>query len=318
MTGPERSGGGVCPPPTNRGAENPLVVSVDWVEFSAWDDARAALERVLLTYVEGEFLEVEHGALGYECQQIGPGGARILWSEKRPETHVVLPGSWCRATSDASMRGLLAYVCARARATRIDLAGDDWSCRVGPNAVRQAVQRGEAVTHTRSRYWHEDLATGAGTLYIGAPSSRQRLRVYDKSIESRGEIAAVRWEVQARGEAAEGLPCGLATGNWGAIWASRVVQIVDFRERIDSMRPGRCARSEWFGDLVGNATKARVYAPRPPTTIAQIEEWIDRQVAPSLAVLVAASGGDIDRVNAVVERGRRRWRKKHRLLLGQS
>ena len=314
MSGPRED----CPPPTNRGAENPLAVSVDWVEFSTWNANQEEAERVLLGYVEGEFVEVDNGMLGYECQRVGPGAARILWSARRPEVHVVLPGGWCGATSEAGMRGLLAYVCATGRATRVDLAADDWARRAQPEQVRDALQRGEGVTHTRSRHWYQDLATGGGTLYVGAASSRQRLRVYDKTVESGGGIVAVRWEVQARAEAAQTLPGDLAMGNWGTIWASRVVQLIDFCDGRQTDRPGRCPRSEWFSGLVGDAAKARVYDPKPPRTVEEVKAWIDKQVAPSLAAVVAASGGDMDYMSHLVLTGRSRWKGKHRALLASA
>ena len=252
--------------------------------------------------------------LGYERQRVGPGGARVLWSKRRPEVHVVLTGTWCRATSEAAMRGTLAYVCATGRATRCDIAADDWNLRVTPAQVRDAIRQGDAVTHTRSRHWHEDLATGGGTLYVGAASSRQRLRVYDKGIESGGEIAAVRWEVQARDKAAEGLPYVLAVQHWGEVWASRAVQVIDFRERAGSERPTRCPRARWFAELVGEAQRARVYEPQEPRTIEQVDEWLTRQVAPSLAAVVAAMGGDVDYMTNLIAAGRTRWRQKHLML----
>lgn len=216
------------------------------------------------------------------------------------------------------MRGLLAYVSATGRATRVDLAADDWARRVQPEQVRDALQSGDGVTHTRSRHWYQDLATGGGTLYVGAASSRQRLRVYDKAVESGGRIAAVRWEMQTRDETAQTLPGDLAMGNWGAIWASRVVQLIDFRDRRQTERPGRCRRSEWFSGLVGDAAKARVYDPKPPRTVEEVKAWIDKQVAPSLAAVVAASGGDMDYMSHLVLIGRRRWKGKHRALLASG
>ena len=135
--------GAVCPPPANRGAENPVAVSVDWLEFSVWNQQYREVERVLSGYVPGEFIEVDRGMLGYERQRVGPGGARVLWSKRRPEVHVVLTGTWCRATSEAAMRGTLAYVCATGRATRCDIAADDWNLRVTRH--RSAAQSGRAM-----------------------------------------------------------------------------------------------------------------------------------------------------------------------------
>ncbi len=161
-----------CPQPTNRGAEISLVVSVDWLEFSVKDTCVGEVERVLCSYLVGDFLEVESGALGYETQRVGPGKSRVLWSVKRPEIHVILPGEWCGGLSEEQMRGLLLWVDTMGKVSRCDLAGDDWKRRASPRDVKDVVERGEVVTHTRSHRWIENLYSKIGTMYFGAATSR--------------------------------------------------------------------------------------------------------------------------------------------------
>jgi len=308
------SEGTFCPQPTNRGAEISLVVSVDWLEFSVKEVAATEVERVLCSYVEGDFMEVEHGMLGYERQMVGPGQSRILWSARRAEVHARLPGECCRALSEGEMRGLLLWVDTRGSVSRCDLAGDDWLRRVYPRDVRDAVKRKELVTHTRKKNWNGDPETEVGTMYFGAPSSHQRVRVYDKAEESGGEIDAVRWELQARDETGQSLVSQLVLGNWGDVWASRLVQMVDFRDRSANALVDRCPRMEWFEGIVGNAEKATVYDPRPVTSAEKVDAWLRRQVAPSLAAMMVRYGGDVEYVGGLMKEGKRRFRTKHRLL----
>jgi len=308
------SDGAFCPQTTNRGAEISLVVSVDWLEFSVKDVGVVEVERVLVSYVLGDFPEVERGMLGYERQKVGPGGSRVLWSGRRPEVHVILPGEWCGGLSEEQMRGLLLWVDTMGKASRCDLAGDDWLRRASPRDVKDAVERGEAVTHTRSHRWVEDLHSKIGTLYFGAPSSRQMVRVYDKTEESGGAIDAVRWEVQARDEAAQSLVRELVLGNWGEVWASRLVQLVDFRDRSSKLLVDRCPRMSWFEGIVGDAEKAVVYEAQPVVSAEKVDNWLHRQVAPSLAAMMMRSGGDLAYVENLMEDGKKRQKTKHRLL----
>jgi len=272
------------------------------------------VEAVLGSYVVGDYLEVEHGMLGYERQKVGPGASRILWSAVRPEAHVVLPGNWCCGLAQEQMRGLLLWVDALGKPTRCDLAGDDWQRRVGPRDVRDAVERREVVTHTRSHRWYENVHTKVGTMYFGAPSSRQIVRVYDKREESGGAIDAVRWELQTRDEAAQSLAWALVLGNWGRVWASRLVQLVDFRDRSADELVNRCPRMGWFEAIVGNAKKAVVYEARPIVSAERVDWWLNRQVGPSLSAMTARHGGDLGYVETLVRDGRVRWKTKHRLL----
>jgi len=306
--------GAFCPQATNRGAEISLVVSVDWLEFTVKDGRVGEVERVVCWYVVGDCVEVERGMLGYERQKVGPGGSRILWSVRRPEVHVVLPGDWCGALSEEHMRGLLLWVNTMGKVSRCDLAGDDWRRLVLPVDVREAVRRGELVSHARSRQWLEEMGTDQGTAYFGAPSSRQRVRVYDKTEESGGAIDAVRWELQLRDEAGESVVPQLVRGNWGEVWASRLVQLVDFRDRSAKLLVNRCPRVRWFEGIVGNAEKATVYEARPVVSGEKVDSWLHRQVAPSLAAMMMRSGGDLGYVENLMEDGKKRQKTKHRLL----
>jgi phage replication initiation protein len=291
-----------------------LVICVDWLEFSVKDAAVGDVESVLGSYMVGDFVEVERGKLGYERQKVGPGGSRILSSANRPEVHAILPGDWCAALSEEQMRGLLLWVDTKGKASRCDLAGDDWQRRVGPRDVRDAVKREEAVTRTKRHRWYEELDTDIGTMYFGAPSSRQMVRVYDKGAESGGAIDAVRWELQARDETAQSLIRQLVLGRWGEVWASRLVQLVDFRDRSANSLVDRCPRMEWFEEIVGDAKKATVYEPRPVTSAEKVDSWLHRQVAPSLAAMMVRYGGDVEYVGGLMKDGKGRWKTKHRLL----
>ncbi len=97
---------------------------------------------------------------------------------------------------------------------------------------------------------------------------------------------------------------------------------MDFRDRSVSQFTARCPRLPWFAELVGDATKARVYDPTPPRTLDDLDRWIEHQVGPSFTTKLIASGGDVgalqDYITDLAVRSKSRIRTKHKLMIAQA
>ena len=197
------------------------------------------------------------------------------------------------------MRSFLRYSQNKnAKCTRLDINLDDYDRIVSPLQVEEAAQGPDIVTHVHRGMTQRGFAIGTEettgvTVYIGQPSSRQRLRVYDKGLESNGEIDAVRWELQSRAEAAETLLPLLGVFDdgsllsWGETFSSRLVSFVDFRNSEDHPTDARQRkRLDWFTALVKSAEKASAYPPRIPRYIDDVESWVEKSVGPSLRLLM--------------------------------
>lgn len=304
---------------------------IDWLAatLKPTDEAPCGVELVqtaaslALGCALDDWVELEYGAYGYQQAMVGPGGARLMWDAPgRQDAHLSLPGKACGVAGREGVRTLLRFVQLHGKPTRIDLAMDDFERVVSPDQVDAELRGPDAVTHAREALTirghavrSEDL-TGA-TIYLGSPSSRQRLRVYDKGLESHGAIDAVRWELQLRAEAAESLiPQLLASpDSFGQVFASRLVTFLDFRDRAAHSEVEKRPRLAWFERLVGLARKVAIYPAAVVRTVDHVAAWVDRQVAPSLAVLLTAWGGDIDRLVVMATVGRERWKPKHRAML---
>jgi len=244
----------------------------------------------------------------------------VLSSAVRPEVHASLPGQWCRALSEEQMMEVVGWLLfAGASVSRLDLAGDDYDKRVMPADVWEAVKAGECVSHTQKRTFTESWKGGGSTVAFGARSGRQYLRVYDKAAESLGQVDAVRWELETKDEAAQSLLVQLMeyAGRWGELFKARLVQFVDFKE-VGGSNATRRKRAAWFAELVGAAEKARVYGAVALRTVEKVAAWLEKQVAPSLAVVFQVMGGDLGYLSRVVELGRRRWRSGHHTLLASA
>jgi len=301
------------PPTTDReaGIASGFEVRPHWLQFSVMESSADEVEQALIDYLPMGFVEVEGGMLGYERQRVC-GPVRLLYSARRLEVHVIFSGEACDILGGQEMQRLISYVSEHGHASRVDLAGDDFNRVVSPADVREAVTSGSAVTHSERWRWMES-DSGGTTFYLGSVSSRQQLRVYDKESESNGLTPSTRWELQARDDAAETLVQQLASEPWGDVFAGRLVQFVDFRDRSADGTVTRCPRVAWFEALVGQAKKALAYLPKAPRTVAEVEHWFWKQCAPMLAVLMKVGGGDwfVD----TVKEGERRWSGRHYALV---
>ena len=308
------------PPRTDRGAEKPNRFGrrVDWCEFSVRGVSCDDVERVLDGYLPGGFIDGAGSFYGYASNRIGPGGGRVLSDEHRPEVHVILPGKWCGAVDEPQMRGLLLWLDASGgTTTRLDLATDDFERLITPADIRSAVLADQLVTHTKNATYHETLRGEDGTTaYVGARSSRVMLRIYDKAIESRGSVNAIRWELVLRKQAAQAIQRDLAVKPWTQTFNAQLLRFADFRERNAGPKIGRCPRLGWYDEIIGDVVKARPYMPTPVYSAEKSMEHFRRNQAPTLAALVASEGGAVDFIFEGVRDGKKRWRSKHKVIAG--
>jgi len=270
----------------------------------------------------GDWVELEHGSYGYRQGMVGPGGAKLWWdAPERDDIHVSFPGKACRVAGQERLVSFLRYCLLHGgKATRCDVALDDYQRIVSPAVVQETLQSADVVTHAQKVLTQQGGCVGSpeltgATVYLGAPASRQRLRIYDKGLESGGEMDCVRWELESRKEAAETMVAALAHQEWGQVMVSRLVGFVDFRSADSHSEVEKRQRLPWFELLVGLARKASAYLPQVSRTVEQVVDWLDRAIGPCLAVAMTFWQGDIEPLSRIIRDGQLRWRPKHRAML---
>jgi hypothetical protein len=85
---------------------------------------------------------------------------------------------------------------------RIDIAFDIPDA-VDFDELQDALKTGRA--HTRSRKYSRIESDSGNTIYVGSRTSEQMLRIYDKQAESGLDHALTRFELECKGEMAEGI-----------------------------------------------------------------------------------------------------------------
>jgi hypothetical protein len=169
------------------------------------------------------------------------------------------------------------------RATRLDVQVTALSPHKRRDEANDAFERIEADERlVRRAGWHSRITTRptGSTLYIGAPTSERRLRLYDKHAEDPDAYPAGAWryEVQARGGLARSLAAHLASGDGGRFaGVATVHQCFSARGVQPRFRAGG-------GGVLGTI-------PRSRSTDERALRWLDAQVRPTIVRLVGNGYG---------------------------
>lgn len=261
------------------------------------------------------------------------------------ELHLDIPATVLEALTPEALYALLEVVCQAQNITRADVTLDDWAKLQTPLGLElltsggpdpYALNKESLVTHAAtSNYRRSKGPTGGDSWNLGATSGLAQLRVYDKARESAGQVDAIRWELQLRGERAKSALLHLFFGsqsrggasgvsNFMGEWAaSELVRFVDFRNRSDDSNISRCGRLGWWAALVLNAEKARSVTVPAPLTVERLHDYAERAL-PSLLATLADSARLVAGVSpeawllGMLVDGRRRRSPRHRLALNAA
>ncbi len=286
----------------------------------------------------GDWIDTQGGHNDYQRHLKGPEGARIDYDRRGSGVagdgfyfHVTLPGKAARLMDEDRGRKLLQYADSNGgKATRIDMAMDDYERVLSVDEIDAAtstedfVSRTERVLVMKSHAPRSTETTGQ-TLYIGKTKSRRICRIYDKLLED-GEHDCIRWEMEEKKSAAEELlkqliardPVTNKPRPWSDVAKERLLSFLDFRDAGSHSEVERRERCKWFALLVRNLSRAKVYPASTPKTLDEVKDWIEKQIGPSLRVVVLAAGGSLEEVYGWIERAKVRMRPRHMALLASS
>lgn len=194
----------------------------------------------------------------------------------------------------SSMKGL--------KFSRIDVALDDMDRLVPMEWVESAARKGDYF----DARWRMVIESGertvavGKTVYFGSPASDKRLRVYDKTVESKGVRDCIRWEVELRRKKAD---------VFGHDWLGRyakspamandfltavVVGSVDFRDRGSESEKNRdrCPMLPWWSAMLRRlaVVPVKVRVANVVPSIQKSVDWLNKSVASSLSAVSKVLG----------------------------
>jgi hypothetical protein len=316
-----------------------MDATIDWMSFTVPYTRRFAM----LEFIPGGVEWLGRGWQGYSEMGVFADTGRVGVCPERPEMGVhfsvssralaVLAGQ-----SDfwADLPGAVAVVLALGgHFTRVDVALDDREGLLDLGTMLEHLEHRWFTSRWRKGFHKRglDLAGGGydgNTLELGKRVSDAMLRCYDKRLEriqagddDPGHWVRVELELKReRADAAAHLYANREESAFFAELAGVVRGYIEFKDPNggDTNRRRWPVAAWWLAFLEG-AEKARLTLREAvKRTVDHVREWIAKQVAPSLAVVVEYMG-ERDAVywlKAEARDGRRRWKGRHKAILRAS
>ncbi len=259
--------------------------------------------QALLAEFLGEVVPTDWGNQWYaHGAKVGPLGARVYWSprlagaHRRTEVLFEITQSACDALGFARSCELARRLAVlEPHWTRLDAHWDDHEEHQTARGVFAAFTGGQHHGRVKKARWMEDTE-GGECVWIGSRKSGKLLRVYN-AVPMHGEGSGVRWELETRREHAAELVDRLLlrdddTPLADVFWAT-VRGHVDFVDRPEGATHGeRFELLSWWAALVAEVPRVPMKLPRVPQLLENKLRWLADGVSPTIALVLAAMGGD--------------------------
>lgn len=181
-----------------------------------------------------------------------------------------------------------------ANVSRIDVACDDREGYLDMDKIIGKTMSNDINSRMRWRDIHFSLngtQKAGSTVYIGAPSSDFRVRIYDKALEQGVDGHWVRVELVMRGKNGNAFVEQMTNSeNVGKLAAQVINDKFSFIERDDS-NITRCTICGWWLAFVDELESVRLVSRKViQHGVDHIRAWIQDQVGPSLYILMQTMG----------------------------
>lgn len=318
------------PPSSITGVETTLGKKIecltDWVSYTYPIEIK--VNQVLDTFENNEFVHIDRGAMGYR-QSYKCGGTTIYYDgAENMGVHVVISGTGIR---EMEARGINIIPWCKTRFiegckfTRLDIAIDDRTETITVSKIVKELESGNVSgrykvwtpirSYRRTKNGNELINEGVS---IGSRKSETYIRIYNKAKEQKQEEPWTRLEVEFKGDKANEAIIQMIASDEEINYIVRVVRgIIEVKEpSLDSNRSRRKVAG-WWEEFLGYVEKLRITVKPSVRTIETVKQWIKKQVAPSLAMIAIASGGEIEEIIKIVNEGLPKIKtSKYALLMG--
>lgn len=326
-----------------------LSVIIDWLEFTVLDSQMPDIMRIMNLKWD-DFSPLSKGRFGYHNQvKWNDGNIFIMFTSINDKedadvkvnlksgVHVMITGQGCRQYSmNHDLVNLIKrlHTSKKINFSRIDLAIDDYESEIiNYDRIHEAAIKGNFTS--RWSKWDEVNSRQTSTneflgrtMYFGSQASDIFCRIYDKTLERKANSdtenniphAWTRLELVYRKDRAKMLSEFIVKKDMplGHVLRGTLNQYLRFL--IPNSKDSNKARwltTSWWDILLSNVDKLQLTIKKEAKTIEDMTDWVDQQIAPTIAAIIKAHGGDLAWLRSILVTGSKRLSQRHKDAIAQ-
>lgn len=296
-----------------------LEISIDWLQFTSKNPNPVTIIIDVLHLDVKMFIELPKGKLGYKKQLFYNDITVLSDGNEDMGTHVILSGKGCREIENnyPILELVKRLNKLEIKTTRIDLAIDDVSGKIIKlDSIIEDVQNANIVSKWKSsteitkRSIHDGGLEGQ-TVYLGSRKSEVFMRIYNKSLQLKLDGNWNRIELEIKGKKSEELQKIMTEKNIGKLTKGLINNYIRIVEPGRDKNKSRWKTKEYWTKIIDTTEKIQLSRKKEEKTLEELKNWIEKQVAPTLATIVMAEGGDVEFLYKQVTKGKHRIKSKH-------
>lgn len=267
-------------------------IIIDWLQFTLLRDDGLQIVFSILRLNPADFERLDKGGLGYKDQLIN-NNVRIYFNGNQGMgINTSISGQGCRfmESQGIDLWSLVFRLAqsAKINITRLDLALDTSIKLI--DKIRASIDKKKYISKSRSISYickSGKDSTRTETIYIGSRSSDLMIRIYDKTVEQGlDEIDWERWEIVLKKEKIiEAIP--LLKKDISQTFRDILYTYFRPLNKVESNK-SRSKVESWYLKFLGKVEKVSLYRDPAQKTIEDKWAWVEKQVAPTLALLSLA------------------------------
>jgi hypothetical protein len=291
-------------PPKEKEKSMITQCSIDWLSVTTKHN-RGAITPGSITH---SYIE-KKGRLGYKSSYVFDNGITHLWSDDRPEVHVIYSGDTLRTVSEImSIQRLVQWHYDLGhRVSRIDTAIDVFDSEAQVTEFSKLWAGGNVKTRAKSAILISDPKNETGdTFYVGSLKKRRKLlRIYDKAKEQKIDRDWMRFEMQ-----------------WGAGAArtasKQIAETCSLSDTIKSQMSGYCDFRHKIWRNVFSDVEPISVSNDVPSGVSNTLKWLYETVLPAMVKQEIETPGMVGLFAQMVHDDIDRQNRKERVYVGKS